>query len=284
MTSTPAHDTYERHVRPYAVIPAELIRDRALSADARWLQTVLLDRPPGWRPNSRDLAARSGMSRARVLRARRELIAAGWLVEERRRHDDGTLRTTTLILDRPIPPSDRQAVKVDRLTAAYRRQAGDQLELDVLGAPEPVDDTVDNADDRSTPVGPRSDQGKDDVPAGHTGDPLTGPGQRDPLVSTDRQVSRAPAREPESDAMPDPDGQPDPDAPTCAKELAEVHPWLRNRTSTPTRPSRPTSSSESGDSDATPDYPSGDATRQESTTTDHATGPSRASRSTNAAA
>lgn len=253
---------YRRHVRPYAIIPSELIRDRTLSADARWLQVVLLDRPPGWRPNARDLAGRAGMSRARVLRARRELIAAGWLLEDRERDDRGRIRTITHVLDRPLEgAADERAERLERLASAYRQQEGEQLELDVdvqtdedLDAlEEPADDTVDNPPDRDTPVGPRSDLEEHRERAGHTGVPLTGSGEEDPLVTTDRQVSRAPARDRLDDDLTE--ASEAAGAPRSAAAIREAFPWLHNRPS----PSPISSSSSHGADSAPPGSPSGSA-------------------------
>jgi hypothetical protein len=121
------------HRRPTANIPSELIRDRTLSADARWLQTVALDRPPRWRLRADDMARRTGMNRNRVLAAARELIAAGWLI--RRKQQDpktGQWATITHILDRPLPPDAQQTQRLDSMAREYERQCAGQAALDLF--------------------------------------------------------------------------------------------------------------------------------------------------------
>lgn len=252
-TTSDDHDAIV-HRRSYAIVPTELIRDRTLTADARWLMTVCLDRPEQWRFRSDDMAARTGMGRDRVRRARRELLERGWLVAERYQcPNSGQWSQRTHILDRPLLATKTHTAveRVHAMAAEYGRQCAGQGELDLhdgddpepqpapvrpLEPPaEPGDEpdaerirpaAVDNPPPGDYPSSPRADQQEHRVSAGQPGDCLTGAGEPGPIAITDRQIiARERARE-----------EPGYAAPEVARRYCDEirsQPWFRGHRSQP---------------------------------------------------
>lgn len=89
-----------RHTR-YTVVPNDALERADLSWKAKGLLAYLLSRPDNWEARADQLATVSTDGRRAVLAARKELVDAGYLVEQRCRNAAGHLHTVTHVFDTP---------------------------------------------------------------------------------------------------------------------------------------------------------------------------------------
>lgn len=94
-----------RRRRPYAAVPDDLLEDVRLRPTTRLIAAWAIGRPPGWLIQIGHMLRRLGISDEVWLRARRELIAAGYLVQRRDQASDGRICWATEFLDEPSPTS-----------------------------------------------------------------------------------------------------------------------------------------------------------------------------------
>lgn len=80
-----------------------VIRNSRLSWKARGLLAYLLSLPDGWKTSSAQLARVGPDGRDAILSGLSELEAAGFIRRRLHRQPDGTVRTVTIVFDRPQP-------------------------------------------------------------------------------------------------------------------------------------------------------------------------------------
>ena len=79
----------------------EVARDSRLSYKARGILIEILSRPDNWETSADALAASGPDGRTAVLSGLRELREAGYLETVRRRREDGTFNTVSIVYDTP---------------------------------------------------------------------------------------------------------------------------------------------------------------------------------------
>lgn len=94
----------KRLERGFTIIDNSVIRDDRLSLKARALLMLILSFPDDWRTDHRSLARMCKEGETAIRTGLRELRAAGYLVQEKRRDDKGRFTTVTTVYDRPQSP------------------------------------------------------------------------------------------------------------------------------------------------------------------------------------
>lgn len=85
----------------FVQIRNEVARDSRLSYKARGILIEILSRPDNWETSADALAASGPDGRTAVLSGLRELREAGYLETVRRRREDGTFNTVSIVYDTP---------------------------------------------------------------------------------------------------------------------------------------------------------------------------------------
>lgn len=85
----------------FVQIRNEVARDSRLSYKARGILIEILSRPDNWETSADALAASGPDGRTAVLSGLRELREAGYLETVRRRREDGTFNTISIVYDTP---------------------------------------------------------------------------------------------------------------------------------------------------------------------------------------
>jgi hypothetical protein len=88
-----------RHTANFTTIANEVFEDERLAADELGVLAWLRSRPNNWEVRRWALGRRFNMGRERLARVFQNLIATGWIVAERMRLADGTLRVDYVVND-----------------------------------------------------------------------------------------------------------------------------------------------------------------------------------------
>ncbi|MEU7132964.1 hypothetical protein [Streptomyces sp. NPDC046261] len=97
--------------RFFSQVPNEIIRHPRLSAEAVRLLTWQLSLPDGANEPLSETAKQAGIRKTAFIRAKRELIAEGYVHEWRRQGPNGRWTTTQLVTNTPLSADDAMALR-----------------------------------------------------------------------------------------------------------------------------------------------------------------------------
>lgn len=93
----------EHHDKPYTILSNEMLRNKALSLDARGLLGMMLSYPPDWKFNKTWLKNETGIGAKRINRIFAELKAAGHVSVSYERDEHGRIKTKFYVIhEEPI--------------------------------------------------------------------------------------------------------------------------------------------------------------------------------------
>ncbi len=95
----------------YTKVPNEIIRHPRLSSDAKYLLTYALSLPDISKLSLWDVAKRAGMKKTAFTRAKRQLIAEGYVHEWRRQGPDGRWSTDQMLSNQPLTAEEALALR-----------------------------------------------------------------------------------------------------------------------------------------------------------------------------
>lgn len=98
-----------KKTRPWAAVPNDLLEDRSLSLRARLVLAWMVGRPDGWEIMVWHMCSTLDMSDHVWASIRKELEAAGYYQQDRRRAEDGRIQWVKTVRDIPEPAPSPKA-------------------------------------------------------------------------------------------------------------------------------------------------------------------------------